>query len=487
MKHIKLHLHSLADNLVGVMGSKKIFYAILALAVAQAAWYSLSFQPTIFDEGVHIGSIQAYSESWSPIIHDQNPKWDYLGEIAREGSYLYYYVMGYPYRLIDFFTDDYMVQVLVLRVINIGFFVGGLVVFRRVLLEATGDSKALVHSALLIFILTPAVALLPGAVNYDNLVFLLFSLLLLVAVKIVNDQKIDTTNVLVLVSLGLLVSVIKWTSIALIVPVFGYVLYLVTRRLLATPKLQWGDIWNHNINRRFYISVILLFVSLAVFIERPVYNYIEYGKPDPACEKVLTHERCLDFPGYAIYYEIDQNKPDSFRPVNPTQYFLEMWAPGMLLTQVSVLPPATLSVIKLVFYTLIPLGIVFSLIFIRDFLTRHSNQLLLFTAVLFSALLFFFLYRSYTVHGIPAAIRSRYLIPIMPIALYFILASYRRLVRANRVAMAISLLFVLALFTQGGGAITYLLTAPQNLYWPSAKETNQNLKERVSPLVKEKL
>src|SRR5690606_3687894 len=126
-------------------------------------------------------------------------------------SYLFYYLMSWPLRILRLFTDSATLQIIGLRLINIAFFAGGLVLYRRALLAVTGRSRVVSNVTLLFFVLTPAVALLPGAVNYDNLAFLLFALLLLLAVKVIQIGTINFLRLAALASIGLLLCEVKWS------------------------------------------------------------------------------------------------------------------------------------------------------------------------------------------------------------------------------------------------------------------------------------
>src|SRR5690606_13310144 len=119
---------------INFIGSKTFFILIIALAVIQGIWYALSFQPSIFDEGKHFARILFYTQHLSPFLGEQDPAWDSLGAISRDASYLFYYLMSFPLRLIQVFTDNPTVQLISLRIINLGIFVAGLFIYRKTLL-----------------------------------------------------------------------------------------------------------------------------------------------------------------------------------------------------------------------------------------------------------------------------------------------------------------------------------------------------------------
>jgi hypothetical protein len=97
-----------------------------------------------FDEDFHLGIIRLYAHHLLPFWSSQPVGGDAYGAVARDPSYLYHYLMSFPYWLISQFTHDTTIQVLILRFINIGLFASGLVLFRR-LLTRTFASPALLH------------------------------------------------------------------------------------------------------------------------------------------------------------------------------------------------------------------------------------------------------------------------------------------------------------------------------------------------------
>ncbi|HSX27213.1 MAG TPA: hypothetical protein VLG25_00335, partial [Patescibacteria group bacterium] len=116
-----------AKKIQNLLASQIFFRLIIALSVLQGTWYALSFRPYIFDEGVHIGFIEVYTERLNPFISTQHPSLDFLGEITRNTSYLYYYLMSWPLRLINFLTGSEFSRIVFLRLLHVALFAGGLV------------------------------------------------------------------------------------------------------------------------------------------------------------------------------------------------------------------------------------------------------------------------------------------------------------------------------------------------------------------------
>src|SRR3954469_13979749 len=111
-------------RLYAAVSSDKFFWGVVILLVVQALWIALSGRyPMAYDEDFHLGVIRLYSHHLSPFWNGHPAGGDAFGAVARDPSYLYHYLMSFPYRLISFITSSQMAQVLVLRFINIGLFV----------------------------------------------------------------------------------------------------------------------------------------------------------------------------------------------------------------------------------------------------------------------------------------------------------------------------------------------------------------------------
>ena len=486
-------LNMLCGAAIRAVASDNFFYgAVLTIVVLQALWYALSFQPTIFDEGSHLGNILIYSHHLSPFLTRQDPSWDHLGEVIRESSYLFYYIMGWPLRLIRLFTQDTTAQIIGLRVLCTAFFVGGLVLYRKALLSIARVPKSVVNLVFLFFILIPTVALLAGAVNYDNLVFLLFSAILFLAIRIIQSREVNILPLAVVVTLGLLMSVVKWASVALFVPVVLYLAYdLLERHRGKTLAVLWTSF--RKAPRVPMVMVLVgLVISVGLFVERPIMNVIKYGNPEPACQKILSQSRCMENPTYSIYAQIAANKAArsaEFHPENPVRYLQVFWVPRMVDTADNLLEEGKsteLPIIKLVYDLLALIGTVVLLINLKTILKDKTHRLLFTILVVYSLFLVLDEYQGYTTYGIHVATRARYLVPVLPIFMYFAAFSIVRLFGKYKKSLVVGSAVLLLLCTQGGSIVTYSLTTPQRLYWQNKKVEvlNSDLRGFLNPLVK---
>lgn len=471
---------------VRLLSSNGFFYGVIALTVVQALWYALSFQPTIFDEGEHLGFITAYSHQLSPFIAHQATQYDFLGEITRSPSYLFYYIMSWPYRLVTVFTHSNYVHIIVLRLICICLFTAGIVIFRKVLVNA-GASKAVASTVMLFVVLTPTFALLPGAVNYDNAVFLLTAVLLLLAVRQMKSDDVSFRRLSLILAIGLLGSLVKFEFLAFAVPLILYLLYdLITKQRGKTIQRIGASFKKLSLTARIGL-VVLLVISTCLFIERPVYNALKYHAIDPSCTSLVSTNRCLKNYTAARTIHALANKPANFSPVGPFDYMLTMWTPDMVVTQSILLPgiQPTMEILRQLYYIGALGGGALVLVYLRDFLKNKIFRMLLIATASYTVILAAYNYSAYIKLGIPVAITGRYILPVLPIFIFFVALSVLKLFHRSRLAVLLFLAGSLLLFTQGGGMLAYVVTPNQRYYWPGSavKNVNTTLKDIVDPFV----
>ena len=178
------------------LASKKFYRLILIVFVIEAAWIAVSAAyPQAFDENFHFGLIKVYSHYWLSFFTNQPPHANAYGAVARDPSYLYHYLMSFPYRLIKLFFKEQLGQIIILRFINVAMFTGGIVLFRKLLLRV-GSSQALTNLILMLFILIPIVPQLAAQINYDNMMIPLTAALLLYSFKLLDQIRAKKASIL---------------------------------------------------------------------------------------------------------------------------------------------------------------------------------------------------------------------------------------------------------------------------------------------------
>lgn len=477
-----------------IVSSQVFFAASLIVSVLQGLWYALSFKPWIYDEGRHFANIELYTQRVNPFISTQDTSWDVLGAVTRDGSYLFYYLMSWPLRFIQFFTDNQMIQYVGLRLICVGLFVAGIIVMRKALIRTDRIPKGIINLSLIFFILTPAAGLLAGIINYDNLALLLFSTLIFLSVGVINSLEEDKTGLRIgslvgVISVGLVLSVVKWSALALFVPVGLFIAWVLYRHYGGR---LFAEIWNQTkaLPRKKTVGlVVILLVSIILFVERPVANVLVYGSPSPSCDQVIGDSRCQSFRDYVVYQGAERNKSPDFRPVPPTEFITAHWFQRMSDTMTNLLEQddSKLPSAAILYHTLLLSSVIVLLVALRELLRQDTLKLLVVVVAGYVGALILQEYSSYLHYGGPVAIRARYLVPVLPIYIALSLLAIRILFKKHTVILAVLALFVFLLLSQSGGIVTHLFTVPDQAYWgEDALEFNNTIKEAMRPLVNER-
>lgn len=480
--------NSLAERLTGWAGQPIFFRLILGLLIAQAAWIALSSRyPMAFDEDFHLGIIRLYAHHLSPFWSGQPENADMFGAVARDPSYLYQYLLSWPYRLISLFTNDQTIQVLILRAINISLFAGGLALYRRLLLK-TGASQALAHFCLLIMVLIPIVPLLAAQINYDNLFLPLVALTLLGAVKfngaLAERRRPDIRPLLQLLILCLLTSLVKYAFL----PIFVVIVVFIAVRLRQTyrsPAAVWSN-WSsgwRELKRSAQLALVSAFiVAGGLFVQRYAVNLIRYHAPVPDCLQVLSVEKCSEYGPWIRDYNLKlANVGGPHSPVTFTaDWFYGMWlrtffAVGGPGTNFQSRGPLWLPGVGAIVFVVLAAG---ALLAAAPRLPKWYKKpviwLLGSSIVVYAGTIWLDDYRAYLQTGQPVAINGRYLLPVVPLALVIVAASFTTLLRDKlKWKLTLAGLAVLCL-SWGGGALTFILRSNDAWYWPSRTVVDAN-------------
>lgn len=480
------------NRLNNLLGSDRFFVLVVALLIVQAVWIALSARyPMAFDENFHFGIIKLYGGQWSPFFTQTPPGSGVYGALIRDPSYLYHYLMSFPFRLVAFATGNETAQIITLRLINVALFAAGLIAFKR-LLGRLGVSDRLANLSLLMLVFIPVVPFLAAHINYDNLLFLLLPLTISLAFTcgqaLPRHARVPVKPFFGLVILSLLTTIVKYVFLPVLLAIGLYLLVI----FWCQPKKQ-------GVLRRFFEDfrklrplvqaglIAGLIVSGGLFIERDVVNVVKYGSPSPSCQKVESIKHCMNFGPWARDYDYSQKiasgawqKPDP----NPFSYGAD-WVRDLLYRLYFAInynyfdkPPLAVP-----FYGSMTIGIVGCLLFIyygRRILIRYNRLLLPLMAVLFyTAAVFYTNYTAYLNYSVRVAVNGRYFIPVLPFIFVFIGLAYRQLFLPIRhlwrryAAMAFAL-FVIFMTVQGGGLLTFLVRSEADWYWQNQTVINVN-------------
>jgi len=491
--------YSFFRRATGLLGSSWFFWAVTALLVLQAAWIALSGRyPMAFDEDFHLGMIRLYAHHLSPFWDSQPAGGDAFGTVTRDPSYLYQYLMSFPYRLISLFTSDQTIQVLILRALNIGLFVGGLVLYRR-LLTKTGASGAIVNFCLLIFVLIPIVPLLAAQINYDNLILPLAALALLLAAgfdkSLGKGKRIDVKTLVALLLVCILASLVKYAFLPVFVAILAFVVVRLTQRQRSVKDvlLNLARGWQHVPISAKTVLAVSLVLAVGLFAERYAVNLARYHVPAPACDQVLTLEQCGNYPPWIRDYNFKKLNTGSSRgPID----FSEAWLRGMWLrTFFAVDGPASnyetrgpLTVPALSAKVFLAIGGLATLLAFPRLLRRYDGALIwLFVASTISYVVVLWLteYQAFLATGQPVAINGRYLLVIwLPVFLIMAVSTDILLKNQRLLKLVLASAAVLCL-AWGGGGLTFVLRSSDSWYWPNsaARAANHAVQRAVGPVM----
>lgn len=441
-----------------------------------------------FDENFHLGVIRLYAHHLTPFWQAQPAGADVFGAVFRDPSYLYHWLMSFPYRLISIFTDSQTAAVLWLRFINIGLFAAALPLYRRLLLK-TGAPRTLVHLCLAVFVLIPITPLLAAQINYDNLLLPLTALTLLMTVNLSQGlrgkKRLDINTLLILITVVTLTCLVKYAflPIALVVAAYLAVLAWRTRANLDLTPLKPTS----------WLLLALLALSLGLLTQRYGVNLVRYHKPVPDCAETLSVQRCQSYGPWIRDHYLETHKPAAVTTSPPTftaDWFYGMWmrsffavdGPGsnfqtrgpLILPGIGAIVFASVSFLV----TLVSLP--------RVFRTYNKQVLSLFLVVMaaYVGALWFDGYQSFLQTGQPVAINGRYLLPIMPLLLVTLgLGVNMLLVRREALKLAFTAAALICMLW-GGGALTYILRSNDAWYWPNqtVHDANHAVRNSLGPI-----
>lgn len=486
------------NSIIAFVSSSKFFKLIVGLFIVQAAWIALSgHYPMAFDEDFHLGVIRLYAHHLSPFWDVDPSDGATFGAISRDPSYLYHYLMSFPYRLLSVFTDNQSLQVLILRAMNIGFLAAGLPLYRSLLLK-TGASKPVVHLSLLIFVLIPIVPMLGAQINYDNAIIPLTVLSLLLAIQVsesLRKQSIDITKLLWFVAVCLFASIVKYAYLPIFVGVSGFLMFRgwqVYRRPAGFFHAAQKS-WSVLKGRGRWGLIILIVLLAGLFTERYGVNLVRYHEPVPDCAQVLTYNECQHYPPWIRDYNFEATKP-SKNDKNPISYSRH-WIYGNWMrsffavdgpksnfdTKGPLLLPAIAGAVLPV------AGLSALMVGGRKLWQRYNAPALwLFSVatVLYIAILWTTQYQLYVRTAQPVAINGRYLLPVLPLLIIMSALAIQLLLGSRKRLKLILATVSIVCLMWGGGGLTYILRSNDSWYWTGTPLTpvNHVLQEFLGPI-----
>lgn len=486
---------SVTSKVRSILGSQKFWYFVLGLFVFQALWLVFSAQyPMAFDENYHFGLIQLHAHQWLPFFTSQPPHAGAYGAAVRDPSYLYHWLMSFPYRLISAFTHQQTAQIIFLRLINVALFTYALVLYRKIL-RRIGLSAAFASCALLVFTLIPVVPFLAAHINYDNLLLVVLPLVVLITLDVFDSlsaKRIPIARLLVLAALLMLGSLVKYPFLPVLLVVAVYTVWRIGREKLFRRD-AWREAWRGFSGlaywRRIVVSLLVL-LAIGLFAERYAVNVVQYHTPVPACDAVISLDECSNYGPWDRDYGLKNTKSANFHQniVSYTaQWFYGMWYRLFFAINYTYASSPPLFVIS-------RLAIVLAVVLVASVLLRArwlfrkqpARIFLLILIICYGLVLFGDNFQEYTETAEPVAINGRYWIPFLPFIFGLGGLAWMDILRHRpslKVWVAVAVIAVFLL--QGGGTMTYIVRSNNSWFWDNSlvRHVNADVRSAVSPVI----
>lgn len=460
-----------------------------------------------YDENTHFGIMQLYVNyhRWLPFWSSQPPGSEALGPLVSDPSYMFRFLLSFPLRFIELFVHSQTTQVIFLRFLSIIGFTYGVYLFRQLLLKSRA-SKALVHTVLALFVLTPASPFLAAQINYDNYLLPLTAWTLLLAFKVIdslkNDKQINVRALLMVASVGFFTCLVMYAYL----PVFmAVVLWLGILILLHIRSQGWQKVYKQvhanylQMPLRIKILVIGFFVLTAgLFMQAYGFNTIKYHTPVPPCDRVMSVDQCMQYAPFRRDFQSHQdllNGSLKFQhATDPITYTHKDWLRIMSFnlffalngeaSHFEVGEPFPLPRYLAVFIAII--GGITLLLYQKRLRKNYRLIFMLFVALTYIGVLWQRQYGAFLYNGYAVAVQGRYLLPVLPILYLTVALAIAQLLRRRAQLKAVFAWVAIAiLLLQGGGAMVFILRSNDYWYWPNqtVRDVNHGTQKILKPFV----
>lgn len=457
-----------------------LVFAFMLLSALYVAFFSL--YPMAFDEDFHLGLIRIYASSWLPYGIERTSDMAAYGAATADPSYLWHYLLSFPYRLLEFLGWTEQGIIIILRVLNVGAFMLGMYLYYNVF-RLAGLSRRISSIVMAFFALIPIVPVLAGQIHYDNFLFIFVALSFYFALRIDRHLKkhhnLLARDIWLLGIVLLLGSAVKYVFLSIAA---GVLLWLGCSLWIHRERILWPKLWlkfRQRTNNLRFGSKVLIASGLLVasfFSAHYITNYLQHGSPAPECSAVFSEQACLAYGPWARDYALEQGLSPEFTPKSFPVYLVEDWFPGMATrltfavagptNDFQTKPPQPIVLWAFIAITLV--GIVMCVRYWRYILQQPLASLTLVVTLVYMSALAVDVYGGYVRTGEPVAIDGRYLLPVLPFVGAVLLLAYRKFLHAHRQYRWMTWFAVLGLITLllgGGGVFTYIMLAESDWYW----------------------
>lgn len=456
------NVHASAELLLRLVASRWVSAAILVWLGVGASWIALTaLVGMVYDERWHLDSIEVFAAQSLPWFAAEAPQ-EGVGAASRSASYLYHYLLSFPFRWLEGAGVAEVHVVMVLRLITVAIHVAALWCMMRAA-RAAGASPGVVNLAALGYAALPVVPFLAAQVNYDSLMLLLLAACGWAAIVQLAPGRATWLGIVGAVALGLAAVLTKFNAAPVVLVLLAWVAIAVVRngRMPALPRTTAGRIG-------FGVIAVLAAIVISLCFERYVGNLLQYGAPSPDCGEVLGAERCESYLVWERNREADAAFPDA--PVSLSgmaQFFFGEWLPRMPMYLQAVwfwhAPPTVSTLVSLATpVAMIAVPAVALCAGAASPVLRRIAPLLVAGAA-YIALLFWHNYGEWRAFGEPLGVQGRYLLPVVvPVAVLAIAgtAAVLRTSKIGTLALALGAVGAVLLASQGGVAAFIVSSHP---------------------------
>lgn len=482
--------------------SKYFFLITVLLLVLSSLWLVFSARyPMAFDENYHYGIIQQYAKQWGPFFTTAPAGSESLGDITRYPSYLFHYLMSFPYRLISLFTESDAVKIILLRIPNVFLLASSLFLFKR-LFEKLKLSPAIGNLALFVFVLIPNTPFLAAHISYDNATIPLTALTLLLLTRLVESfrkGRFELGVALLFLCVGILASLIKYTYL----PIFG-VAFLYTVATFVYYRKQKNIRILNAISSQFkgyavakkFLVVFTVLLCLALGAERYALNMVRYGRPAPDCGQILSTQSCRQYGPWGRDYKLKQRRVGD-KPNWAVADYNKKWVQTSLYEFFFAINHNYVNhkpLVLLYWFARIVLagGVVAAILFARRIWKHQTLRMFSIISIVYTLVVWVDNYGKFLEVHWPVAIHGRYLLPLVPIMAVVFGYSYKWLFETlfkrnyTYIKTSFAALCVLCMILGGGGMVTYIIRSDQDWYWNNRAviSTNLTIRDLLQPFLK---
>lgn len=483
-------MNKISKRILDFFSSRGFYRFAIGFFIFEAAWIGLTAAyPQAFDEQFHFGLIKLYSHYLFPFLSKQPAGANQFGAVARDPSYLYHYLMSFPYRLIEIVFKRQSYQIIALRFIDIAMFTYGLTLFRKILLK-TKLSEAVANLSVLIFALIPIVPQLAGQINYDDMLFPLVALTCLLCFKMIDETKklhLSFKTTATMLILATFTSLVKYAFLPIFLAIVCFfIFYLLHYYKDKIPILVHNFLEDFK-KQSLILKVVLIgliIIAGGMFIQRDGINIIDYHSIDPDCSSVLSVNACKPYSAwYADYRRHEavlagKNKPSHNIIVYSGQWLYWMWyrlffavnGPASKFTNYPPLPlPSAVALIIGV------VGVVAVIKYRKELFKANAYATFLLMACLFYAIALMLQgYSTYQFTAVLENMNGRYLLPILLLAGALLAKAFSIALKKSESLKILIACIVVLLFLEGGGVLTYISRSDATWYWNNTKAIKAN-------------